>query len=179
MTHNSRERAHRRSRWGRVRAVLDFRSLMGQIHQINTSHGGVPKLPVRRAVIDHSGVVGDEQADKVHHGGPERALCLFSLEVIERLQAEGHTIAPGSAGENITVSGLNWDRVVPGTRMTLGPVEIEVTHYTTPCAKNARWFVDGRFTRMHQSKHRGESRVYARVLRGGSIQTGDPVELLA
>jgi MOSC domain-containing protein YiiM len=98
--------------------------------------------------------------------------------VIERFQAEGHTIAPGSAGENITIAGLDWHEVVPGKRMTIGPVEIEITHYTTPCAKNARWFSDGRFDRMHESKHPGESRVYARVLRGGPITTGDQVELL-
>lgn len=150
---------------------------MGRIHQINTSNGGVPKLAVDSAVVDASGVVGDEQADKVHHGSPDQALCLYSLEVIETLRSEGHSIAPGSAGENITVSGLDWQRVVPGTRMNIGPVEIEVTYYATPCAKNAQWFKEGRFNRMHASKHPGESRVYARVLEGGPIATGDPVEL--
>lgn len=152
---------------------------MGRVHQINTSNGGVPKLPVDRAVVDESGVAGDEQADKVHHGGPDQALCLYSLEVIERLRSEGHSIAPGSAGENITVSGLDWHRVVPGARMKIGPVEIEITHYATPCAKNAQWFKDRKFNRMHASKHPGESRVYARVIEGGPVATGDPVELVA
>lgn len=151
---------------------------MGQVHQINTSEGGVPKLPVDRAVVDESGVVGDIQADRVHHGSPTQALCLFSLEVIERFQAEGHPIAPGSVGENITVSGLDWDRVIPGTKMTIGSVEIEITDYATPCAKNARWFIDGRYNRMYVGKHPGESRVYARVVDGGDIATGDPVELV-
>lgn len=148
---------------------------MAHIHQINTSGGGVPKLPVERAVVDESGVIGDVQADRVHHGRPEQALCLFSLEVIERLREEGHPIAPGSAGENLTIAGLDWSQVVPGTRMSIGAVEIEITHYTTPCVKNAQWFVDGRFNRMHQSKHPGESRVYARVLTGGPIAKGDTV----
>jgi MOSC domain-containing protein YiiM len=152
---------------------------MAYIHQINLSQGGVPKLPVAEADIDESGVVGDVQADRVHHGRPEQALCLFSLEVIEKFQSEGHSIAPGSAGENITVAGLDWAEVAPGKRMTIGPVEIEITHYTTPCAKNAQWFSDGRFNRMHQSKHPGESRVYARVLRGGTIATGDAIGLTA
>lgn len=150
---------------------------MGRVHQINTSNGGVPKLAVDTAVVDASGVVGDEQADKVHHGSPDQALCLYSLEVIETLRSEGHSIAPGSAGENITVSGLDWQRVVPGSRMKIGPVEIEITSYATPCAKNAQWFEDGKFNRMHASQHPGESRVYARVLEGGPIATGDPVEL--
>jgi MOSC domain-containing protein YiiM len=150
---------------------------MAHVHQINVSEGGVPKLPVAGAEVDESGLVGDIQADRVHHGKPEQALCLFSLEVIERFRAEGHSISPGSAGENITVAGLDWAQVVPGRRMSIGPAEIEITHYTTPCAKNAQWFSDGRFNRMHQSKHPGESRVYARVLRGGRIAPGDEIDL--
>ena len=151
---------------------------MGLIHQINTSEGGVPKLPVESAVVDESGLLGDVQADRVHHGGPEQALCLFSLEVIEDLRAEGHPIGPGSAGENITVSGVDWNLVVPGRRMSVGSAEIEITYYTTPCAKNARWFIDGKYNRMHAQRHPGASRVYARVVKGSSIATGDPVELL-
>lgn len=151
---------------------------MARVHQINTSKGGVPKLPIESAVVGERGIVGDEQADKVHHGSPEQALCLFSLEVIERLQAEGHPITPGSAGENVTVTGLDWSQVVPGRTMLLGPVRIEITHFATPCSKNAQWFSDGRYTRIHTNKHPGESRVYARVIEGGPLITGDLVELV-
>lgn len=151
---------------------------MGEVHQISASEGGVPKLSVDSAMVDELGIVGDEQADAVHHGGPEQALCLFSLEVIERLRSEGHPIAPGSAGENITVAGLDWAEVVPGERMAIGPVQVEISHYATPCSKNARWFIDGDYNRMHPSRHPGESRVYARVLEGGEITTGDPVYLV-
>ena len=152
---------------------------MARLHQINISKGGVPKLPVGSAVVDESGVVDDEQADRVHHGHPEQALCLFSLEVIQRLQGEGHPIAPGYAGENLTISGLDWSDVVPGSRYRIGgSVEIEATGYATPCSKNAGWFVDGDFGRMSQRRHPGESRIYARVIEGGSIRAGDPVEIL-
>jgi MOSC domain-containing protein YiiM len=151
---------------------------MGRIHQINTSKGGVPKLPIARAVVNEHGIVGDEQADRVHHGHPDQALCLFSLEVIEKMQSEGHPIEAGSAGENITVAGLDWRTVVPGRSMTLGEVRIEITGYATPCAKNAGWFVDGGYNRMHASRHPGESRVYASVVGGGEIVPGDPVLLL-
>jgi len=152
---------------------------MGRVHQISISQGGVPKLAVQQAAIDDTGVVGDVQADRVHHGHPEQALCLFSREVIEGMQGEGHPIEPGSAGENITVSGMDWGLVVPGTRMAIGEVEIEITGYTTPCSKNARWFKDGDYNRMHVNKSPGESRVYARVLHGGIVTTGDAIELLA
>ncbi|MFZ0014412.1 MAG: MOSC domain-containing protein [Acidimicrobiia bacterium] len=150
---------------------------MATVHQINTSKGGVPKLSVASALVGDRGIVGDEQADRVHHGHPEQALCLFSLEVIESMRAEGHPIAAGSAGENITVSGIDWDEVVPGREMTIGPVRIEITDYATPCSKNAQWFEGGRFNRMRADRYPGQSRVYARVLEGGPIATGDPVAL--
>ena len=151
---------------------------MAQIHQINLSKGGVPKLPVAEADIDESGVVGDIQADRIHHGRPDQALCLYSLEVIEELQREGHPIAPGSAGENLTLSGLDWSKLVPGARLSVGPeVMIEVTGHTSPCQKNARWFVEGDFSRMSQTRHPGSSRLYARVLQGGQVKTGDGVAL--
>lgn len=150
---------------------------MGQVHQINISNGGVPKLPVDDAMIDETGVVGDVQADRVHHGHPEQALCLYSLEVIEALRVEGHAIDPGSAGENITVRGLDWSEVTPGRMLMIGPVQTEITGYATPCAKNAQWFVDGNFSRIHNNRHPGESRVYARVVEGGTISTGDAVRL--
>lgn len=152
---------------------------MARIFQLSTSNGGVPKTAVRRATIDELGIVGDGHHDMVHHGGPDRALCLYSIEVIEALRGEGHPIEPGSAGENLTLSGLDWDEVVPGARMLIGQeVEIEVTSYTAPCAKNAQWFLDGRFSRMLQSRFPGESRVYARVLRPGEVEVGDEVVLI-
>lgn len=150
---------------------------MGMVHQINTSEGGVPKLPVESALVDQRGIVGDVQADRVNHGWPDQALCLFSLEVIERFQSEGHPIAPGSAGENVTVTGLDWAEVTPGRELAIGPVRVEITDYATPCSKNARWFVDGRYNRMHAGRHPGESRVYARILEGGRISIGDSVTL--
>ena len=152
---------------------------MATVYQINVSDGGVPKRPVVGAEVDRLGVVGDRQADTVHHGGPDQALCLFSLEVIERFKAEGHPIEPGYAGENLTLSGVDWDILEPGTKLAVGDnVEIEITSYTTPCSKNASWFKDGKFGRMSQRLHPGESRVYARVLREGSVTVGDGVSLL-
>lgn len=154
-------------------------SLYGTIHQLNASAGGVPKQPIPEAVVDQTGFTVDRQADLQAHGGPRRALCLFALERIEALQAEGHQMYPGSAGENITTSGLEWSRVVPGSRLRLGDsVLIEITDYTTPCWKNACWFADGDFNRMNQKLFPGFSRVYARVLEGGTLRPGDRVELI-
>ncbi len=152
---------------------------MAQIHQINISDGGVPKLAVARAAVALDGMEGDRQADRKYHGGPNQTLCLYSLEVIEELQAEGHPIAPGSAGENITISGLDWATVASEQRFAIGAdLVIEITDIATPCAKNAQWFSDGKFGRMSDTKHRGSSRWYARVLSPGVVATGDPVHRL-
>lgn len=126
-----------------------------------------------------SGMAGDGHNDRVHHGGPDAALCLFSLEVIQQMREEGHPIFPGAAGENLTVTGIDWSVMIPGSRWRLGEeVEIEVTRFTTPCLKNAAWFSEGDFMRMHQGRHPGSSRVYARVLTPGRLQPGDPITLL-
>ncbi len=154
--------------------------MAASIVQVNISKGGVPKLPVMVAEVTELGLVGDGHNEPPHiHGGPERALCLYSLERIEALAAEGHPIFAGAVGENVTVGGLDWDAVVPGARLALGPaVLVEITRYTTPCRTNARWFAGGDFNRMHHNLRPGWSRVYARVITAGVIRPGDAVELL-
>jgi MOSC domain-containing protein YiiM len=153
--------------------------LTGRIHQISISNGGVPKLAIESADIGLRGVVGDYQADRKNHGSPEQALCVWSLEVIEALQAEGHPIQPGFAGENITVAGIDWTLVVPGTTLLFGDTVVApVTADATPCASNADWFKDRNFRRMSHIRHPGWSRMYTSVTAGGSIRVGDPVRLL-
>ncbi len=148
----------------------------GHVTHINVSGGGVPKRPVERAVIGRLGVEGDRQANTEHHGGPERALCLYSLERIEALQAEGHPIGPGGAGENVTITGLDWDAVAPGARLRLGEaVLIEIASYTAPCSKIGANFTGGDFNRINQKTRPGWSRLYARVIEGGPLLAGDAV----
>ena len=152
---------------------------MPHIHQISISDGGVPKQPVPGAQVTHSGLAGDRQLDLKHHGGPQRALCLYTLERIRDLQAEGHPITPGSTGENVTIAGLDWAQVIPGTRLLLGErVVIEVTKYTQPCPAIVGSFAGGAIERMAQAQHPGWSRVYARVLVPGLVKTGDRVYIL-
>ena len=146
------------------------------LHQISLSNGGVPKLPVPEARITVEGLVGDRQRNRAHHGGPDRAVCLFSLEVLEAIQAEGHKIGPGSSGENLTLAGVEWAGLEPGARVRIGPtVRLEITSYTAPCDHNARWFLNGEFKRISQKRHPGWSRVYAKVLTEGVVRTGDAV----
>jgi len=151
----------------------------GYIHQLNRSGGGVPKLPVGEAQLTPTGLSGDRQRYPLIHGGPQRALCLYSLEVIQALQAEGHPIYPGSTGENVTVAGLDWSELAPGRRLALGDeVVIELTSYTKPCRNIRGSFGDGKFKRISQKEHAGESRLYARVIRTGRLAVGQQVRVL-
>lgn len=153
--------------------------MTGRIVQVSVSRGGVPKQAVARARVTREGLEGDFQNDRVHHGGPQRALCLYSLEQIERLRAEGHPISPGTTGENVTITGLDWPRLQPGVRLRLGEeVEVEVTGFTTPCQKIRASFADGDFTRISHKLHPGDSRVYVRVLREGWLSEGAAVEVV-
>lgn len=153
--------------------------MQARIFQLNTSPGGLPKLAVREAVVTELGVVGDDHKFPDIHGGPERALCLFSLDRILELQGEGHSIFPGAVGENVTISGLDWDRMTPGQRLALGEdVVIEITTYTSPCNSIENSFAGGKYQRISQKVHPGYSRVYARVLKPGRLTVGQTVRLL-
>jgi MOSC domain-containing protein YiiM len=152
----------------------------GRIFQLNVSEGGVPKLAVCEAVLRPEGLEGDRQRDLRYHGGPERALCLFALERVLELQAEGHPIFPGSVGENLTVVGLDWAGLAPGARLALGEEAlVEITSYTAPCKTLVASFTGGDFKRISQKVHPGHSRLYARVLRPGLLAVGQSVKWLS
>jgi MOSC domain-containing protein YiiM len=148
----------------------------GTVTQLSVSPGGLPKLPIDSAEVTWKGMVGDRQATRLHHGRAWQALCLWSTEVIDAFRAEGHPLAPGRAGENITISGLPWADVRAGVRLRVGEVLCEVSCFTLPCRTNSRWFINGDFHVMHHD--RGPvSRVYATVLEPGVIRVGDPAIL--
>jgi MOSC domain-containing protein YiiM len=153
--------------------------LTGCVAAINVSNGGVPKRRVSGAPVSRFRLEGDAQDDKKQHGGPERAVCLYSLERIRSLQTEGHPIDIGTAGENVTIEGIDWDQVAPGTTIKIGDeVLLEVASFTNPCKTIRASFTEGEFIRIAQKIHPGWSRVYARVLREGQIRFGDPVEVI-
>ncbi len=152
---------------------------VGRIVQLSVSNGGVPKRAVPMARITPLGLEGDAHRDGEHHGGPERAVCLFAMEAIRELQAEGHPLVPGALGENVTLEGLDWSAVQPGTRLQLGDeVVLEVTRYTTPCFNIRPAFRGGDYSLVSQKRHPGRSRVYARVIATGMLHGGDPARLL-
>lgn len=150
-----------------------------RIVQLSVSNGGVPKKAVESVRVTALGLEGDAHRNREHHGGPERAVCLFAMEAIRALQAEGHPLVPGALGENVTLEGLDWSAVQPGARVRLGAeVVVEITRYTTPCFHIRPAFRDGDYSLVSQNRHPGRSRVYARVLETGTVRRGDPAQLL-
>ena len=154
------------------------RSGPGRLDSINISNGGVPKRPTPEAAITTDGVAGDRQLDLRFHGGPLRAVSLFSAERIADMQAEGHSIAPGTTGENLTVSGIDWSLVLPGACLEIAQVRLEITAYAAPCTNISGSFAGGDIARVSQKRNPGWSRVYARVLVPGTVRVGNTVALL-
>lgn len=153
--------------------------MSGRIFQLSRSPGGVPKHALRHVHIGTLGLDGDGHKHPKIHGGPERAVCLYALELILALQAEGHPIFPGSTGENVTLAGVPWDTVVPGAKLALGEhVILEIASYTAPCNQIADSFTDRVHRRMDHTRNPGWSRVYARVLHGGVVRVGQPASVV-
>lgn len=147
----------------------------GRVHGLHTSRGGVPKLPVSHVDVEVGGIRGDAHNDTKHHGGPQRAVCLLALEVIEALRADRHPITPGSTGENITLQGLG-TAFPPGTRVQFGGGAIlEITQPASPCPTIRESFVDGQFQHLHANRDPEQARHYARVIAVGRIAQGESV----
>src|SRR3990170_6502019 len=106
----------------------------GRLLQVNVSPGGVPKRAVASARVTSAGVEGDRQRELTVHGGPHRAVSILGIEAIRRVAAEGHPIAPGTTGENLTVEGFDVSSLPPGTRLAIGDdVELELAEAAGPC----------------------------------------------
>jgi len=147
--------------------------------QVNVSAGGVPKRPVAEAWVDRLGLAGDAHHDETEHGGPHRAVALYALEAIRRVQADGHPISPGAAGENLTTTGLELAALPVGTRLAIGErLVLELSKPANPCKTIAANFTDGRFARISIATHPLDSRMYARVLTEGPVRPGDAITVL-
>lgn len=127
------------------------------------------------------GLYADVQASRKHHGGPDKAVYVYSDEDAAFWAAElGRELHPGWFGENLRVSGLDVNAVRVGERWRIGEgadaVELAATMPRTPCATFARW-VGGKDARGWVKRFADEGRLgsYFRVVKRGSVAAGDPV----
>ncbi|MDT0633096.1 MOSC domain-containing protein [Rubrivirga litoralis] len=152
--------------------------MSARVLQINVSPGGVPKRAVASAFVGRGGLEGDAVNHPKIHGGPERAVCLFSLDLVQALQAEGHPVFPGSTGENLTVAGLDWSALAPDAVLAVGgAVRLQLTTRVEPCRTIADSFADGGFKRIQPKRVPDETRWYARVLAEGTVRPGDEIRV--
>jgi MOSC domain-containing protein YiiM/GNAT superfamily N-acetyltransferase len=151
----------------------------GRVLQVNISPGGVPKLPVDRAWVGPLGLEGDAHRHSTVHGGPHRAVALLAIEAIERVQADGHPIEPGSVGENLTTTGIELARLPVATRLAIGDdLVLEVSAPANPCNVIEGSFREGKSGRISILTHPDDSRMYARVLAPGEVRPGDSIRVL-
>ncbi len=152
----------------------------GRVLQVSVSPGGVPKLPVEGPVrVGAFGLEGDAHSEPRVHGGPHRAVCLFAIEAIRRVAAEGHPIFPGSCGENLTTEGVELSTLPVGTRLEIGDqLVLELASPDGPCSTIRGSFADERFARISILTNPTDSRMYARVLTEGAVHAGDPIRVL-
>ncbi|MDQ0484382.1 MOSC domain-containing protein [Guptibacillus hwajinpoensis] len=136
---------------------------------------GIYKQPVSEKVyVSREQVEGDGQADLVHHGGSEKAICVYPIEHYsyweEKLQRQ---LKPGAFGENFTVSGLDEKEALIGDIYKIGETRVQVSLPRQPCFKLAKKFeVDNMHLFVMEN---GYSGYYLRVLEEGYVKEGDDV----
>jgi MOSC domain-containing protein YiiM len=144
---------------------------MAIVKSINlNATGGVPKHPVPSATIRMNGLEGDKQKHS-NHGGTDRAVLLYSSERITQLQEHKHPITPGSVGENLTISGLDWASLEENNILQIGDVQLQLTFTAVPCGTIRDSFFDYAWTICRD-------RWCAKVLSEGIVNVGDEVILL-
>jgi MOSC domain-containing protein YiiM len=99
---------------------------------------GGAKKPVPRAVLRFSNFDGDRQADRVNHGGLEKAVCVYPFDHYPYWSKQlGRDLKPGTFSENLTVSGAIETEVCVGEVFRIGEAMVQVSQPRMPCAKLA------------------------------------------
>lgn len=123
-------------------------------------------------------LAGDAQADRLNHGGPDKAICAFSADHYREWAATFHepALAWGAFGENFTIHGLTEADVCVGDVWAIGEVRVQVSQPRQPCWKLARkWRIDDLVERILARGHTGW---YFRVCREGTVEAGAPITLV-
>ncbi len=137
---------------------------------------GIFKVPVTGPVmVSKLNLQGDGQADLSVHGGPDKAVYLYSWDHILRWKKvlQRDDLRPGSFGENLTVEGLGEKEVAIGDEFAIGTARFVVTQPRFPCFKLALALETPSITKTFLES--GRTGCYLRVLQEGVIQAGDPL----
>jgi MOSC domain-containing protein YiiM len=137
---------------------------------------GIYKYPADSPVeITPTGLVGDAISDTKNHGGVDQAVYVYTIPDYQWWSALlGRELAPGTFGENLTISGKESAGVSIGDRLTFGPVVLEVTAPRIPCVTLATRMGDPLFVKRFRAAERPG--FYCRVIQTGKVEMGLPVQ---
>jgi MOSC domain-containing protein YiiM len=140
---------------------------------------GFFKTPVAGPVwLGRINLVGDGQANRRVHGGPDKAVLGYAAAhyPLWREELEQPDLPYGAFAENFTISVLDESTVCLGDIYAIGDARVEVTQPRQPCANiTHRWKRPGLTQRVEQTGRHGW---YMRVLAEGEVVAGLPVALL-
>lgn len=143
---------------------------------------GIRKAAVTGPVMArHTGFDGDEQGDRKHHGGPDKAIHAYPVQSYLLWTADlpdlAAQMAPGAFGENLVIGGAVEADMCLADQWRLGGALLEVSQSRQPC-----WRLNLRFDRPDMARRvqaTGRTGWYFRVLKDGPIEAGDRAQLLA
>jgi MOSC domain-containing protein YiiM len=136
------------------------------------------KQPVEGKVfLGETNLDGDQQADLRHHGGPEKAVCVYPVEHYSYWDVElGLELGPAAFGENFTIEGLTEREVCIGDIFEVGEATVQITQPRSPCWKLARrWRIPDLAVQFEQTGYTGW---YLRVLETGMVARGQSMRLV-
>ncbi|MEW5945461.1 MAG: MOSC domain-containing protein [bacterium] len=141
---------------------------MGKVVSVNVSERKhVKKKPVAEVILrENFGVEGDSHAETAS----ERQVSLLAVESIEKMRNRGLDVGPGDFAENITTEGIPLPRLPVGTRLICGEAVLQVTRIGKDCHEPCAIFRQAGECVMPSEG------IFARVLAGGAVRPGDPVE---
>lgn len=160
--------------------VLALLAAKARFYPAFNEPSAIAKQPLQgRVTITREGILGDEQADRRYHGGPDKALHHYAFDHhASWAQSWGEALPlgqPGGFGENIATTGLVEEQVLLGDRFRLGTALIEVSHGRQPCFK-----LNHRFNRasvVAEIVKTGRCGWYYRVIEEGHCEVGAGVDL--
>ena len=135
-----------------------------------SSTKGVRKTPCPSGVfLENYGMADDVHAER----GINRQVSLLSVDSIVKMKDMGLSVGPGDFAENLTVEGMELYTLLPGTRIAVGhEVILEISQIGKACHRGCAIFKEVGKCIMPKEG------VFATVVKGGEVRTGDAVDIL-
>lgn len=140
---------------------------------------GIFKEPVQGPIwLGKANLIGDGQADLKHHGGPEKAVFVYSREHYKKWQEELgiNDMITGGMGENFSVENVTERSISIGDTFQIGDAVVQVSQPRQPCWKPARRYKMKKLALLIQNT--GRTGWYFRVLQAGLVEAGQKFTLL-